>query len=130
MLTNEREGLSLGLGQAQARAPRDLGQAAGAVVLGTPLAHVVEDRVGLVNDEIRTLGDDLELGVGDQAGDLEHVLGVRVEPGHLHVDPDQRRVCGHAAEDSSDWIVELGRPLHEPGLDSLELIRPTRFNFR
>jgi len=40
-----------------------------------------------VNDENRRLGNGVELRVGDHDRDLDDPVAVRVEPGHLHVEP-------------------------------------------
>ena len=37
----------------------------------------------------RALAEDVQLGVGDQRGDLHEQVGAEVEPGHLAVDPHQ-----------------------------------------
>jgi hypothetical protein len=39
--------------------------------------------------ELGAFGDDVQIAVGDQRRDLEDRVGVRIEPGHLQVDPDQ-----------------------------------------
>ena len=41
------------------------------------------------SDQHRPLGNDLKLGVGDHDRDLEHAVRVRIQSGHLHIDPDE-----------------------------------------
>jgi hypothetical protein len=42
-----------------------------------------------MHDQHRRLGDRSERAVGDHQRDLDDAVGLRFEPGHLHVDPDQ-----------------------------------------
>ena len=46
----------------------------------------------LVDDEVGSLGDDVELVVGDEGGDLHDHVAVGLEPGHLEVHPDEHGV--------------------------------------
>ena len=53
------------------------------------------------DDEVGALGDDLEIVVGDERGDLDDGVAGRVEPGHLQVHPGEHRAnipnwCGVA----------------------------------
>ena len=60
--------------------------------------HRRQHLVRLVDDQVGSLGDDLQLIVGDQGGDLDdHVLR-RVEPGHLQIHPDQHRATGYVSQ--------------------------------
>jgi dUTP pyrophosphatase len=45
----------------------------------------------LVDDEVRTLGDDLEVVVGDERRDLDDHVARGIEPRHLEVHPRQHR---------------------------------------
>ena len=50
------------------------------------------ERLGrLVHDEVGPLGDDLQLVVGDDRGDLDDDVLGRIEAGHLEVHPDEHR---------------------------------------
>ena len=46
----------------------------------------------LVDHEVGALGHDVELVVGDQRGDLDDGVALRVQPGHLQVEPDEHGV--------------------------------------
>jgi hypothetical protein len=67
-----------------------------AVSRAVPIVHGIEDPVRLVHDQHRSLGDRGEPGVGHDDGDLEDPVAVRIEAGHLHVEPDEMiRVLRH-----------------------------------
>jgi len=42
-----------------------------------------------VDRKHRTLGQHVQVGIGDDHGDFDDAVGIRIEPGHFHVDPDQ-----------------------------------------
>jgi len=49
-----------------------------------PLGHVVEDGVGVVDDDFEADGfEDAELVVRDEAADLEDAVGVGIKASHL-----------------------------------------------
>ena len=54
--------------------------------------HRDEELVGLVDHEIGTLGDDREIVVGDDGGDLDDDVAGVVQPRHLEIHPDQHAV--------------------------------------
>ena len=51
--------------------------------------HRVEQVVAGVDDDVEALVEQVQLGVGDQDGDLDQRVALQVEPGHLAVDPYQ-----------------------------------------
>ncbi len=51
--------------------------------VGHELTHLGELGLGGVDDEVRTLGYDLELVVGHEGGDLHDDVAVLLEAGHL-----------------------------------------------
>ena len=62
------------------------------VCMSTTTGSMPDERLGrLVHDEVGALGDDLELVVGDDRGDLDDDVLRRVEAGHLEVHPDEHR---------------------------------------
>jgi hypothetical protein len=67
------------------------------VVRAVPVVHCVEEGVGLVDRDHRAFCDDAQIGVGDDAGDLQDGARLRIQPRHLEVDPDEVRVArfGH-----------------------------------
>jgi hypothetical protein len=81
--------LALGRGLVQAGSAHALDQAALRVRALVPRVHRVEHLVGLVDHQHRPGGEHVELRVGDQRRDLDHAVGVRLQAGHLHVDPDE-----------------------------------------
>jgi hypothetical protein len=64
-------------------------QAAVGVHLHHHRVHGVERLHGGVDDQVWPLGDDGQVVVGDQDGDLQDDVTVCVEAGHLQVDPGQ-----------------------------------------
>ena len=48
------------------------------------------------DDDVDAVAEDVELGVGDDGGDLDERVGAQVEAGHLAVDPDDA-VVGEGA---------------------------------
>ncbi len=65
-------------------------------MLGVPFIHAIEHGIRLVHGNDRALGQDLELRVGDDGGDLDDPVGIRIEPGHFQIDPDQVVPIRHA----------------------------------
>ena len=51
--------------------------------------HRVEDVVMGVDHDVEALVDDLEIGIGDQDGDLDEGVATQIEASHLAVDPHQ-----------------------------------------
>src|SRR5579862_1132293 len=47
--------------------------------------------------EIRPLGNHVQILVGDYRGDLDDLIGLRHQTGHLQIDPDQIVVIRHVA---------------------------------
>src|SRR5690554_5706862 len=88
-LLQERQGLALRLGGIDAAFTDPFHQAGLVVLTGIPLIHAIEQLVGLFDRQHRTLGQYVELGVGDHCGDLDDDVLVRIQPGHLQVNPDQ-----------------------------------------
>ena len=61
-----------------------------------PGIHAGEHRVVLMDDPHRRFGDGVEIAVGDDERDFDDPVGLGLEPGHLHVDPDEAAcVLGH-----------------------------------
>jgi hypothetical protein len=58
-----------------------------------PVAHPLQHLVGAVTTR-STLDQRLQIGAGDDGGDLQNGVGGRIQPGHLEVDPDQAQVPG------------------------------------
>ena len=59
------------------------------MLLLVPIVHRGQDLRYLVDGEHRTLGEHVELPVGDDRGDLQDRVAHRIEAGHLEVDPHQ-----------------------------------------
>ena len=90
----QRQGLCFGDVDGGAANPVD--QAGGGMVFDVPGVHPAEHIVRLVDGKDRPLGNDLQVVVGDQRGDLQDGVDIRIESGHLHVDPDQHAGAVHA----------------------------------
>ena len=62
---------------------------------GIPLIHAIESGVGLMQRDHGSLGQCVELGIGDDGRDLYHYILVRIQAGHLHIDPNEVAVVLH-----------------------------------
>ncbi len=62
---------------------------------GVPLVHLSQHFVGLVDRQVRSLGDHLEILVRDDGGDLDDVIAVGLEARHFEIDQDQVLGAGH-----------------------------------
>src|SRR5690606_22424563 len=86
------EHLVLGLGEAHA--VRDLvQQPGGRVHLAHEVAHVLEGRGVGLDDDAETGVDRLERVVGDDDRDLDELIDLEIETGHLAVDPYEAIRC-------------------------------------
>ena len=94
MLLQERQGAPLGLGGIHIARLHARGKPRFTVGSGTPRIHPLEQAIRLLDRDHRPFGDNIELGIGDQGGHLDDPLPVRVEAGHLQVDPDQTLAAG------------------------------------
>jgi hypothetical protein len=59
------------------------------VLTGVPFVHRFEFFLGLVDGQNWPFGEDIELTVGNDGGDLDDAMAFRNQTGHLQVDPDQ-----------------------------------------
>ena len=57
-----------------------------------PVVHRIEHGVGLMQHQHRAFLDQVEILVGYYQGDFQNGIGVGVQTGHFHVDPDQMSV--------------------------------------
>ena len=85
----ELDDLALRLGLVDRRRADAVGEPAPAVGAGVPRIHPGQRRLALVDRQHRAFGAALQLGVGDDDGDLDDAVGVWNEPGHFEVDPDE-----------------------------------------
>ena len=53
--------------------------------------HLCEHFLGLVHDEIRTFGNDVEFVISDERGNLDDHIHLGIKTGHLKVEPDEHR---------------------------------------
>jgi hypothetical protein len=53
------------------------------MVFNTPIIHVIQDVFRLFNDEVRSLCDDVEILVCDEAGSLQDPVLLNVQTSHL-----------------------------------------------
>ena len=85
----EGQGLGPGVGEAERRR-LDLGQEARAGVHGAhDVVHVRQLLRRGVHHQVGALLDELQVVVGDEAGDLDDGVARRIEPRHLEIDPGQ-----------------------------------------
>ena len=87
VLLEEREGLPGRLVEGDGGRVDPLEQAGPRVEIADERVHFGEHVVGLVNDEARTFGDDVEVVVAHEGRYLDDGAGLWIESGHLEVDP-------------------------------------------
>ena len=59
------------------------------MLIGAPFIHAIEHFVALVHDDGGPLIENIQVLVGDDGGDFDDAVGVRIEPGHFEIDPDE-----------------------------------------
>jgi hypothetical protein len=83
------------------------GQTRAQVCLLVPLVHAAKHLVGLMNHPGRRFRNDVEIGVGDDHGQFDDLVRVRIETGHFHIQPYQRILilCHRSKPPAIFWIV-------------------------
>ena len=66
-----------------------LGQSGTPVLAGVPFIHRGHYRVGLVDRDHRPFGEDVQIAIGDDGGDLDDAIVEGVQTGHFQIDPDE-----------------------------------------
>jgi len=59
------------------------------VLSGVPFVHLAQHLITLVHGQHRPFGKNVELGIGDDGGDFDNAIGVRIQAGHFQINPDQ-----------------------------------------
>ena len=75
-------------------------QAGRGMMTGIPLVHRVQQFTRLAHQHNRSLLDDVQRRVGDDRGNLQDSLFLRIEPTHFEIHPDQVFREGHSASSS------------------------------
>jgi hypothetical protein len=117
VLAQVGEDLLLGLPQRDGGPQHLLGEAGGPVHLHHHGGHPLELLGGRPDDHVDAVTEHVELGVGDQGGDLDEQVRAQVEARHLAVDPHQsvaRAIC-HGAHPTG--LVLRDGPAHSPAGD-------------
>ena len=83
----ERRGFGGGERHPALAHPRE--QTRAAVLALVPGVHARKRGLVLVDREHRPLGDETQRGVGDEGRDLDDRVGLRLQTGHLEIDPDE-----------------------------------------
>ena len=86
---HERERLSLRLGNIDLGGADAVDQPGTRVCRDVPCVHQREVFFGASDREVGALGDDVEVAVRDQRRDLDDHVPIRIEPGHLQVEPHE-----------------------------------------
>ena len=95
----------LGLLDPDHRRPYLLGQAGLLVHLADHVEHAVQRLVVRVDHHVDAVAQHVELGIGDQSGNLDELVLAQIETGHLTVDPHQK--ITHDAQPSPRPAVPL-----------------------
>jgi hypothetical protein len=104
-LLQEGDQLLFGLGFGHGRGLHAVDQARLAVGALVPVVHLVQRFVALVDGEHGTFGQMFSC-VGDDDGHFDDAVGVRIEAGHFHVEPDQVHSLGRGGC-SGVWVSLL-----------------------
>src|ERR1700721_2436154 len=59
------------------------------MLIAVPIVHRAEHGLGLMDRYNRTFGEDVEVFVGYDRRDLDDEIGLRLEPGHFQIDPNE-----------------------------------------
>src|SRR3984885_2811010 len=59
------------------------------MLVSVPIVHRTEHGLLLLNRDDRTFGEHVEVFVGYDRGDLDDEIGLRLEPGHFQIDPNE-----------------------------------------
>ncbi len=75
------------------------------MLLLVPLVHARKRLVRLVNGEHRPVAQNYQLFVGHDRGDLDDDVRIRLEAGHLQIDPDEVVRARHGRPFPGDMAV-------------------------
>ena len=89
VLADELQRRCAGVGEGDRRCPHRFEQPRAGVHLDDEGIHAGQHLVGLMDDQIGSFGDDLEVVVGHDRGDLDDHVERVIEPGHLEVHPHE-----------------------------------------
>ena len=96
-----------------------VGQTRLTMCAGAPLIHARQHRIRLMHGDHGPLGDEIQIRIGDDCGHLNDAVSVRIQSGHLQIDPDQVILERHASflpwqncQFNSDWNT-LARPTQQ-----------------
>jgi hypothetical protein len=99
------------------RRPLDLGQQPRLRVhLAYEVVHLGQDLGRLVHDQVEPVGQHFELRVGDEHRELDDLVSLQVEAGHLEIDPHEAIV---------DTALGLGHGDHATVQLAIRLLRTT-----
>ena len=81
---------------------------------GVPIVHRLQRRRGLRHSNHRALRQHLQVGVGNNCRNLDDVMLLGDEPGHLHIDPYQILITDHRRalllnRYMTSWVCGLSR---------------------
>ena len=92
MRRKERECHRLRFDDAGLGAPHALEQPGRGVVPDVPVVHPCENGGIVVDGHLRPFGDDAQGAIRNERRNLQDDIDVRIEAGHLQVDPDEPAV--------------------------------------
>src|ERR1700754_442836 len=88
-LAQERDGRFLGLLGRRVRFHRTTPQPRTHVLVAVPGIHLLQARIGMRYGEDRSLGKHVQILVRHDRGDFQDGIVIRIQTGHLQVDPDE-----------------------------------------
>jgi hypothetical protein len=94
VLLDELQGRRAGVLQGDGRRPDQGEESRASVHVDDERIHRRQHLVGLVHDEVGPLGDDLQVVVGHERGDLHDDVAGVVQPRHLEIHPHEHERPG------------------------------------
>ena len=85
----KRQRLTLGRGGIDAARPHPCRQTGAAVLLAVPVVHGRQHRFALMHGDDRTFGEHTQVLVGYDRGNFDDEIRVRLQAGHLKIDPNE-----------------------------------------
>lgn len=101
VLAEKFEDLGLGVLDEDGRSANLIRQPTFPMVFRTPFVHGEQNRVRLMDDEIGTFSDHLEVAIGDEGCNFQDPAPVGVEAGHFEIDPHEWAWAVHEPADDN-----------------------------
>jgi hypothetical protein len=105
----------LGICQRDVAGHDPIPQARRAMRAPVPVVHGFQALEWMVNGQLGTFGKDVQVLVGDQGGDFDDRIAVRIQPGHFKIDPDEAIIV-RRGNWAHAWLAGLLSSHHTSGV--------------